>query len=256
MPKPKYKPATPSSVFEKRTPILPGVVADTVMEQRGMDYQSPEGNWFSEYVDHYVRWLHANKPDWKRKLEKSRDPRPFIYSFVNHWLDSYLKDPKRFVAQAESVDLGYYDGALGAGKVDAWSGLQYLGNMGTSSDPLGEEGSTFVWLSVGDKVLHALHVINMYYTGSDTNNKEETCIIEMYVDIREFRQDKDLLRGFASFSSLKVRDVAAHPEYHLADLNAYTDRFDGGHRCFDTFKDAAKFLVDEGVPRDELAMYL
>ena len=109
---PKYKPATPSSVFEKRTPILPGVVADTVMQQRGIDCQSPEGNWFSEHVDHYVRWLHANKPDWKRKLEKSEDPRDFVYAFVNHWLDAYLKDPKRFKQMAKNVDLGCVEPAV------------------------------------------------------------------------------------------------------------------------------------------------
>lgn len=100
----KYKPATKPAVFEEKVILLPYVVAETVLGERGMDPYSPEGQWFVGYVDGYVRWLHANKPDWKKKLEKSRDPRPFVYAFVNHWFDAYVKDPVRFKRQVHAGD--------------------------------------------------------------------------------------------------------------------------------------------------------
>lgn len=102
----KYKAPTKPSVFEKKVVLLPRVVAETVLMERGADPYAPEGQWFVEYVDKYVRWLHANKANWKKKLEKGRDPRPFVYGFVRHWLDSYEQNPRRFKTQAVSAGLG------------------------------------------------------------------------------------------------------------------------------------------------------
>ena len=250
---PKYKPATPWAKFEKKTALLPGVVAERCIEDRGLDRHDPKWDWFVEHVECYVRWLHANKPDWKRKLE-GRDPRDFVYGFVNHWLDAYLHDPEKFKREVSGFDLGC-GAAAELGAAEGAYRIEYLGNMGSGEAPLGEEGGTFVWRDTAANTLRALHVIHMQSAGADTDNPEETCIIEMLVNINEFLRDKDFLRNLASFASLKLRDVQTHPEYYLASLNAYTDKFDTGHRCFDTFKDAAKFLVSEDVPREELAMY-
>ena len=102
----KMKPATKPATFEKRVVLLPHVVAETVLMERGWDPASSDAEWFIEYVDHYIRWLHANKRDWKKRLEKSPDPRPFVYGFVNHWLDAYEKNPVRFQQRAKAAALG------------------------------------------------------------------------------------------------------------------------------------------------------
>jgi hypothetical protein len=109
----KHKPPTKPAVFERKVVLLPHVVAETVLMERGLDPYSPNGAWFVQHVDQYVRWLHANKRDWKRKLEKSRDPRPFVYSFVRHWLDAYEQNPERFKRQVRARSLsGFGEGCV------------------------------------------------------------------------------------------------------------------------------------------------
>ena len=91
------KPATPP---EKLEPILPWLMAETVAERRGMP--QAKARKFGQMADCWVRWLHANRPDWKRKL-RAQDPRPFLFTFLGHWADAYQHNPKLFESRARRL---------------------------------------------------------------------------------------------------------------------------------------------------------
>lgn len=93
----RHRPPTSRKRFEQRTPIMPDVVAQACLEQRRHDLTPAQAEWFVRHVDVWTRWFHANNAKWKRSLESDGNQgRDQLYVWVNHWLDAYLLDPRRY----------------------------------------------------------------------------------------------------------------------------------------------------------------
>jgi hypothetical protein len=285
----KYKPATKPAVFEDRVMLLPYVVAETVLGARGMDPYSPEGQWFIAYVDGYVRWLHANKPDWKKKLEKSRDPRPFVYGFVRHWLDAYEQNPRRFKTQAASVGLGcaprtFHGFAAGEETVDSI----YLGNFGDAS-PLDYNGF-FVWwrpnsstrqkgkkhvrrlakgrtFKSGD--LFAIKVTNWCDASGECENEERVLAEEAHVDVADLLSKDGWIEWdrVADSVGTDVTDLLKDPVWaweaaigyygaHEFHGGGYNPLYTPGGSFVESFDRMARDLLNLGVPESEVGDYL
>jgi hypothetical protein len=86
---------TPSEIFEKRTSILPRVIARTCIDQREHHLSADAVQWFVDHTDAWVRWFHANNAKWRRLLESDRG-RDQLYVWVNHWLDAFQSDIERY----------------------------------------------------------------------------------------------------------------------------------------------------------------
>lgn len=140
--------------------------------------------------------------------------------------------------------------------VNATTGYVYFGNMGSEEAPLGEEGAMYVWRSADGQALYGLNVINMYYAGADTDNPEETCIVEHHVELDDFKANTSLIRYIAHAAGVEEETVREDPAYYMWDLASATNRYEQGHKCFDTFEAAARYLIKAGVPHKELKMYL
>lgn len=91
------KPACSQKKFDRDVIVMPEAVADTCLNDRGADIDRPLEDWFRMFVGWYVRWLYANDKKWKREL-KADDPRDFLYTWVGHWADAFLKDPATYMA--------------------------------------------------------------------------------------------------------------------------------------------------------------
>ncbi len=86
------KPAISREAFEEHTPIMPDVIAETVLDRRQHNLDADAQKWFIEHADLRVRFMFTNDKKWKRRL-KGEQCREFTYMFVNHWADAYLKSP-------------------------------------------------------------------------------------------------------------------------------------------------------------------
>lgn len=82
--------------FSERTAILPILIAETVLARREHSLSSKQIQWFIAYCDQRIRTLYQANQNWKRKLNsRSNAGRDLCYTFINHWLDSYLKSGER-----------------------------------------------------------------------------------------------------------------------------------------------------------------
>jgi hypothetical protein len=87
-------PPTPREEFEKRTAIMPDVVAETVLGRMDHELTPAQCEWFVKHTDVWTRWFHANDSQWKRSLERNDNRgRDRLYSFVEHWAYAFRKDP-------------------------------------------------------------------------------------------------------------------------------------------------------------------
>ncbi len=92
-----YKKPTPRKTFERATPIMPDVIAETCLAQRQHELTPEQTVWFVQHVDVRTRWFHANNAKWKRSLEANGNTgRDQLYVWVNHWLDAYLLAPEQY----------------------------------------------------------------------------------------------------------------------------------------------------------------
>ena len=93
-----YKPPTDTGIFERRTSLMPEVIAEQFVAASGLS--DAQVSWFVRHVDLRTRWLHANNPRWKRWLEsegnKGRDQ---LYVFAEHWASAYRKNPDMYEAR-------------------------------------------------------------------------------------------------------------------------------------------------------------
>jgi hypothetical protein len=78
------------------TALLPWLVAETVMLARNVNINVHSA--FVENCDLRTLSLYNNNPSFKRNLLSAKR-RNFLYAFVNHWLDSYLKDSEHYLAK-------------------------------------------------------------------------------------------------------------------------------------------------------------
>jgi len=91
----------PTTWKKYHSPIVPLAVADAVMEERRLSGTS-EARWFADHVDCWVRWFHANDPKWRRRLDRADEKDlDWVYMWVNHWADSFIKDPQKYVDRWE-----------------------------------------------------------------------------------------------------------------------------------------------------------
>jgi hypothetical protein len=81
--------------FEQKTSLLLPVIVRTCLGNHRLTDAQVE--WFQDHVDHRVRWYHANKPEWTRKLNSPTNlGRDWVYMWVTHWLSAYLLDPEDY----------------------------------------------------------------------------------------------------------------------------------------------------------------
>ena len=44
-----------------------------------------------------MRWLHANDRKWRKKVDReSNDDRDFVFAFVKHWADAFVRNPEAY----------------------------------------------------------------------------------------------------------------------------------------------------------------
>lgn len=80
-------------------------VAD-VQREKGVQLDPNDVHWFVEHVDTWIRWMHANKPVWRKKLEREENKdRDFILTFVRHWSEAFVQNPVRYKQQHPLEDL-------------------------------------------------------------------------------------------------------------------------------------------------------
>ena len=49
------------------------------------------------WVDARLRWLHANKPEWNKILERQNNKdRDFVITFAEHWAKAFIANPEKF----------------------------------------------------------------------------------------------------------------------------------------------------------------
>ncbi len=92
----KKLPPTPAPEFIRATSLQVEIIALTcVTESEAADnLTDDQGAWFVVHCDHWVRWFYANNAKWRRKLRsRGNAGRDYVYTFVNHWLTAYCKDP-------------------------------------------------------------------------------------------------------------------------------------------------------------------
>lgn len=85
--------------FDKRTALLPALIAQTVIDSRQPHSLSEaQQQFFCDFCDRRIRHLYKVNRKWRRQC--NADGRQLCYAFVNHWLDAYLKIGNR-------IDRGY-----------------------------------------------------------------------------------------------------------------------------------------------------
>jgi len=78
--------------FADQTSLLPKVVAETCINQRNHNLSTEQQLWFINHTESRTVNLYQNNRDWKKSCLKSTG-REFLYMFVNHWLDAFIKNP-------------------------------------------------------------------------------------------------------------------------------------------------------------------
>jgi hypothetical protein len=102
-------PPTPTAEFIRATSLALEIIALTILgDRKAADkLTDDESAWFVIHVDHWVRWFHANDRKWRSKLQgRSNAGRDYVYVFVNHWLDAYLKNPAQYQERHPFEQLG------------------------------------------------------------------------------------------------------------------------------------------------------
>ena len=89
--------ATDPEIFMDRTSLVPEVIAETVLESKEHNLSYEDAKWFCRFASWWIRFFHANKPNWRRKLE-GKDGRDEAYLWINHWAGAFIHSPKTFRA--------------------------------------------------------------------------------------------------------------------------------------------------------------
>lgn len=105
----KYKKPICKEEFEKKTPLLLDVVAETIIADFEFVYKTkliPEQRqFFINHFDERIRWLYTNNQRWKRTLNnKTNAGRDHCYIFAYHWLMAYMIDNEQYV---ERTNISY-----------------------------------------------------------------------------------------------------------------------------------------------------
>ena len=94
------KPPTPKGLFENRalSPEIVAALAITDAQARAKKAVSDQDQeWFIKQAETWVRWLHANNPQWRNKLDReSNNDRDFVSRFLNHWADAIVRNPSAY----------------------------------------------------------------------------------------------------------------------------------------------------------------
>ncbi len=84
--------------FSDKTALLPWLVAETVISSRQLypdDHRDFVNSCDARTVHHY------NTHEQFRKYMDGVERREWLYSFVNHWFDSYIKNPQEYLSNLE-----------------------------------------------------------------------------------------------------------------------------------------------------------
>lgn len=105
MPK-TYRPPYDKTHFENKTALLVELIARTVLDEKTKEGNKPEPDQVEYFVTHsdlWVRWFYANDQTWKRAIDSHKNNgnygRDYVYRFVGHWADAFLKNPADYIAK-------------------------------------------------------------------------------------------------------------------------------------------------------------
>jgi hypothetical protein len=103
MPTKLCKPPTPKLHFEMRA-LCPEIFASLAITDAQARAKKPVGEqdraWFVDQAETWLRWLHANNPKWRKKLDReSNDDRDFVLAFLNYWADAFVQNPGTYKSQ-------------------------------------------------------------------------------------------------------------------------------------------------------------
>jgi hypothetical protein len=92
------QPPTPESHFEDKPMLLHFMASCAITEESyEKDLSEQDKEWFCNWGECRLRWLHANKKDWRRHLERqSNKDRDIVLAFLHHWAKAFLLDVKHF----------------------------------------------------------------------------------------------------------------------------------------------------------------
>lgn len=80
-----------------RLALVPSVVAQTVYEQSRLPRPtSCTADDFTAAVDAKCRYAHAHRLKWFMSCLHSNRGRARLYTFVQHWLQAYFLNPRKF----------------------------------------------------------------------------------------------------------------------------------------------------------------
>lgn len=80
--------------FSDKTGLLPHIVAETVLAHKGVD--ATAAAWFVEHVERRTVHVYNHNRDFRKRMNGAQS-RDYLYMFVQHWLDGYIKSPEAYV---------------------------------------------------------------------------------------------------------------------------------------------------------------
>ena len=102
------KPPTAREAFDARTCLMVYAMARDVMENQQTAVKPDDVAWFCTHCDKFVRWLHANRADWRQALEgkrKGSDPRDWLRGWLEHWAAAFVLNPLQFKQRRSGIPL-------------------------------------------------------------------------------------------------------------------------------------------------------
>ena len=88
--------------FDKKTALLPELVAQYVISKRSPKLSNDEVNWFISHTDKRTRKSYEKNPTFANQLNSNKG-KDYLIGFINHWLDSYEKNPQKYKQKYENA---------------------------------------------------------------------------------------------------------------------------------------------------------
>lgn len=96
--------------LDRDTPLSAEAVADRVVEEVEVCFgQLRARQKVADKVAATMRRVYRSNDRWAAKVNRARDPRPFVYGFARHWLSSEIRktDPAVFRALPREFMVGH-----------------------------------------------------------------------------------------------------------------------------------------------------
>ena len=84
------------SEFYAEFPLLPWLVAETILEKNG--HNPSEHQKFIASCDHRTLHHYNTHPRFRKYMDGG-ESREWLYAFVQHWMKSYFKSPEKYLKE-------------------------------------------------------------------------------------------------------------------------------------------------------------